>query len=42
MDTETALISIGLVSDLQGVKYLFTAHYGYSDDYEVAVMNWEK
>jgi len=32
MDTETALISIGLVSDLQGVKYLFTAHYGYSDD----------
>lgn len=29
--------SINRITDLQGVKYIFTGHYGYTDDYDNAV-----
>jgi hypothetical protein len=28
------------ITGLDSVQYIFTAHYGYSDDYSGAVKNW--
>ena len=42
MDTEKAVESMGKLTNIPDVKYIFTAHYGYSDDYKNAVNNWDK
>jgi hydroxyacylglutathione hydrolase len=42
MDTETSVRSMGLITRLDRVKYIFTAHYGFSDDYSNAVKDWDK
>jgi len=41
MDTETAVKSMEKLTNIPDVKYIFTAHYGYSD-YTSAVNNWKK
>lgn len=33
--------SISNITELKNVKYIFTAHYGYTDDYAGAVSQWE-
>jgi len=42
MDVETADKSLAKLVSLSGVEYIFTAHYGYTDDYEYAVSDWGK
>jgi hydroxyacylglutathione hydrolase len=42
MDTETAIKSIGNITHLTGCEYIFSAHYGYTNDYKKAVKDWEK
>jgi len=37
MDTETATKSVGIITGIPGVQYIFTAHYGYSDDFKEAI-----
>jgi hydroxyacylglutathione hydrolase len=34
--------SINKLTDLSGVQYIFTAHYGYTDDYKSAVIQWKE
>jgi len=41
MDTETALKSLDKLTDIPGVEWIFTAHYGCTDDYPNAVSNWK-
>jgi len=41
MDKKQANNSIKNITNLQGVSYIFTAHSGYSSDYNYAVSNWE-
>lgn len=36
MDTKTSIQSIKKISSLAGIKYIFTAHYGYTDNYDKA------
>jgi hydroxyacylglutathione hydrolase len=33
--------SMNKLSDLNGVQYIFTGHYGYTDDYRTAVSQWK-
>jgi glyoxylase-like metal-dependent hydrolase (beta-lactamase superfamily II) len=40
MDSETASKSIGKIVRIPGVQYLFTAHNGYTDDFNYAVRDW--
>jgi glyoxylase-like metal-dependent hydrolase (beta-lactamase superfamily II) len=40
MDSKEAKESIGKITNLPGVQYIFTAHYGYTADYQFAVKNW--
>jgi glyoxylase-like metal-dependent hydrolase (beta-lactamase superfamily II) len=40
MDTKTASQSIGKISHIPGVHYIFTAHNGYSDNFNEAVREW--
>lgn len=40
MDTNTAVQSIANITQIPEAEYLFTAHYGYSDDYKNAVKEW--
>ena len=42
MDTEKAENSIGKLTEIPGVEYIFTAHYGYSNNYLNAVKEWNK
>jgi hydroxyacylglutathione hydrolase len=42
MDSQTAFQSIAIIAHLPGTKYIFTAHYGYSNDYKNAVNDWGK
>ena len=42
MDTEKAVESMEKLTNIPDIKYIFTAHYGYSDDYKSAVNNWKK
>jgi hydroxyacylglutathione hydrolase len=42
MDTKTAIQSIGKITNIPDVEYIFTAHYGYSSDYKNAVKEWGK
>jgi hydroxyacylglutathione hydrolase len=34
--------SMNKLTDLNGVQYIFTAHYGYTDDYRTAVSQWKE
>jgi len=40
MDSETAVRSIGQIIEIQKIKYIFTAHYGYSDNFSNAIKEW--
>ena len=42
MDTKTAIKSIGTITQIPEVEYIFSAHYGYSNDYKNAVNDWNK
>lgn len=42
MDTEMATKSIGLITKLSDVEYIFTSHYGYTGNYKNAVKDWVK
>ena len=42
MDTPTAISSIAQITNIPEVQYIFTAHYGYSNDYKNAVKDWAK
>ncbi len=42
MDTETATKSIEKITRIPVTEYIFSAHYGYSDDYKNAVKDWKK
>ncbi|HEX9063347.1 MAG TPA: MBL fold metallo-hydrolase [Clostridia bacterium] len=41
MDTATEEKSIKKLAGLTGVKYIFTGHYGYTDDFEKAMESWK-
>jgi len=41
MDSKRQRRSISQLADLSGVKYVFTAHYGFIDSYETAFKNWK-
>jgi glyoxylase-like metal-dependent hydrolase (beta-lactamase superfamily II) len=41
MDSETRKISMGKLAQLSGVKSIFTAHHGYTDDFARAFENWK-
>ena len=40
MDSKEAKESIRKITNLPGVQYIFTAHYGYTADYQFAVKSW--
>ena len=40
-DTKTAIKSISLITKLPNAEYIFTAHYGYTDNYKTAVESWK-
>jgi hydroxyacylglutathione hydrolase len=43
MDTATQLVTIKTrIASLQGVKYIFTAHHGTSDDFNRTMRGWKK
>lgn len=42
VDSKEAAQSIGIITQLPGVHYLFTAHNGYSDDFQNAISDWPK
>ena len=41
MDSKIAHESIGKITNLPGTEYIFTAHYGYTADYQNAVKSWK-
>ena len=41
MDSTTEKKSISKLKNLTDIKYIFTAHYGYSDDFKKAFENWK-
>jgi hydroxyacylglutathione hydrolase len=42
MDSKTQFESLQKIARLQGIKYIFTAHHGYSDDFAAAFAGFEK
>jgi hydroxyacylglutathione hydrolase len=42
MDTETSVNSIQKITGIPGARYIFTAHYGYCNDYRMSIEEWEK
>lgn len=42
MDTELATKSIDIITKIPSAEYIFSAHYGYIDDYRNAVIDWVK
>jgi glyoxylase-like metal-dependent hydrolase (beta-lactamase superfamily II) len=42
MDTKTAIQSIDRIVNIQACEYIFSAHYGYTNDYKNAVKDWKK
>jgi len=42
MDTDADKKSIDRLSGLEGVEYIFTAHYGVAKDFEVAFKDWSR
>ncbi len=41
MEDEEANRSIGNITNIPGAEYIFTAHYGYTNDYKDAVKDWK-
>ena len=41
MDTETQIKSISKVAMLGGIKHLYSAHHGYTDDFANAFLDWK-
>lgn len=41
MDSKTEAESIKKLAGLSGINYIFTAHYGYTDNFEKAFANWK-
>jgi hydroxyacylglutathione hydrolase len=41
MDTKTAIKSIEKITRISEAEYIFSAHYGYSNDYKNAVNDWK-
>ena len=41
MDPETQKLTIKKLAQLSGIKYIFTAHYGLSDNYEKTFKKWK-
>ncbi len=41
MNSETAAKSMGKITQLPLPQYIFTAHYGFTNDYKNAVSNWK-
>jgi len=41
MDSDIQRSSLGKLAKLSGIKYLFTAHYGFTDSLETAFRNWQ-
>ena len=42
MDSQRQAQSLAKLAGLSGVKYIFTAHYGFSDSPEIAFRSWKK
>jgi hydroxyacylglutathione hydrolase len=42
MDTKTAIKSIDKIIHLPDCQYIFSAHYGYTNDYRNSVKDWMK
>ena len=42
MDSKTAAESMGLITNIPTAEYIFTAHYGFTNDYKKAVKDWRK
>ena len=42
LDHEMATKSISKITKLPGVEYIFTAHFGYTNDYKDAVKDWKE
>ena len=42
MDSKTAAESIGLITNIPTAEFIFTAHYGFTNDYQKAVKDWRK
>ena len=42
LDHEMAMKSISKITKLPNVEYIFTAHFGYSNDYKNAVKDWKE
>ena len=40
-NTKIATKSMGLITNIPEAEFIFTAHYGYTDDYKTAVQSWE-
>ncbi|MDH5656627.1 MAG: MBL fold metallo-hydrolase [Spirochaetia bacterium] len=41
MDSKTQQISLAKLADLQDVKFIFTAHHGFTDDFQNAFTDWK-
>ena len=42
LDNEMATKSISKITKLPNVEYIFTAHFGYTNDYKTAVKDWKE
>lgn len=42
MDTKMSIQSIEKITSLSGLEYIFTAHYGYTNDFTDAISGWKK
>jgi len=42
MDSKSAAESMGLITNISTAEYIFTAHYGFTNDYKKAVKDWRK
>jgi glyoxylase-like metal-dependent hydrolase (beta-lactamase superfamily II) len=42
MDTQTAINSIEKITGFPKCEYIFSSHYGYTDNYKYAVIDWIK
>ena len=42
MDHPTAVNAVKLITNLPEVQYIFTSHFGYTDNYQEAVKDWKE
>ncbi len=42
MDSKTQEVSLGKLADLPGVEFIFTAHYGFTDNFQKAFESWKE